>query len=217
MAGEIIERKGGPKSRRERRKTRLAVRIDMTPMVDIVMLLLIFYMVTTVFAMPQAMEINLPEETGPIDVHSNNILNLMIDSENRIYWQIGIMGGGNLPVLIPSVNGKSDGYSYRCDLDSLRNLLFEQNARNPHLNTLIKMEPGARFGTWVDILDEIDLVERMFNSGRARELGINMEELMRPEYGAIRFSYRYAVDSAWTNRDDKLIKDALAASQKEGG
>ena len=33
----------------------------MTPMVDIAFLLLIFYMVTTVFAMPQAMEINLPK------------------------------------------------------------------------------------------------------------------------------------------------------------
>ncbi len=43
-------------------KRRLGIRIDMTPMVDIVFLLLIFYMVTTVFAMPQAMEVNLPDK-----------------------------------------------------------------------------------------------------------------------------------------------------------
>ena len=43
-----------------RPKRRISIRIDMTPMVDIAFLLLIFYMVSTVFAMPQAMEINLP-------------------------------------------------------------------------------------------------------------------------------------------------------------
>ena len=61
MAGAVVERskptKGGG-LRRPRR--RIAIRIDMTPMVDIAFLLLIFYMVTTVFSMPQAMEINLP-------------------------------------------------------------------------------------------------------------------------------------------------------------
>ena len=63
MAGEVAERssKGGKKGLR-RPKRRVAIRIDMTPMVDIAFLLLIFYMVTTVFAMPQAMEINLPPD-----------------------------------------------------------------------------------------------------------------------------------------------------------
>ncbi|MHC5066646.1 MAG: ExbD/TolR family protein, partial [Planctomycetota bacterium] len=43
------------------RKKRLGIRIDMTPMVDIAFLLLIFFMVTTVFRRPLAMEVNLPE------------------------------------------------------------------------------------------------------------------------------------------------------------
>jgi biopolymer transport protein ExbD len=38
------------------------VRIDMTPMVDVAFLLLIFFMVTTVFRTPQALEINLPPD-----------------------------------------------------------------------------------------------------------------------------------------------------------
>ena len=61
MAGDVVERapKGGKKGLR-RPKRRIAIRIDMTPMVDIAFLLLIFYMVSTVFSMPQAMEINLP-------------------------------------------------------------------------------------------------------------------------------------------------------------
>ena len=45
-----------------RPKRRVGVRIDMTPMVDVAFLLLIFFMVTTVFRTPQALEINLPPD-----------------------------------------------------------------------------------------------------------------------------------------------------------
>jgi biopolymer transport protein ExbD len=73
------EPKGGGKGKR-REKRRIAIRIDMTPMVDIAFLLLIFYMVSTVFAAPQAMEINLPpkQEEGaePGKVKRSNLLNV---------------------------------------------------------------------------------------------------------------------------------------------
>ena len=61
--GEVAQSAKAEKGKGGRRKKRrISIKIDMTPMVDIVMLLLIFYMVTTVFSMPQAMEINLPPE-----------------------------------------------------------------------------------------------------------------------------------------------------------
>jgi biopolymer transport protein ExbD len=50
-------KKGG-----RRPKRRVGIRIDMTPMVDVAFLLLIFFMVTTVFRTPQALEINLPPD-----------------------------------------------------------------------------------------------------------------------------------------------------------
>ena len=46
------------------KKKRSRIAIDMTPFVDIAFLLLIFFMVTTVFNLPQAMELNLPEENA---------------------------------------------------------------------------------------------------------------------------------------------------------
>ena len=51
---------GGPSPRGKktgglrRPKKRLGIRIDMTPMVDIAFLLLIFYMVTTIFTRPRS-------------------------------------------------------------------------------------------------------------------------------------------------------------------
>ena len=56
--GESKKGAGGPSWKRPRVK----IRIDMTPMVDIAFLLLIFFMVTTVFRLPQTMEMALPED-----------------------------------------------------------------------------------------------------------------------------------------------------------
>ena len=74
MAGEVVERqkKSGKKGLR-RQKRRISIRIDMTPMVDIAFLLLIFYMVSTVFSMPQAMEINLPPKDQEEEVECQRV------------------------------------------------------------------------------------------------------------------------------------------------
>ena len=55
----VKHKKGGL---RKRAPKRIGVKIDMTPMVDVAFLLLIFFMCTTVFRKPQALEINLPPD-----------------------------------------------------------------------------------------------------------------------------------------------------------
>jgi len=73
-----------------RKKRRVGVRIDMTPMVDVAFLLLIFFMVTTVFRTPQALEINLPpDEDVKIEVAQSKVLSLVILPEGRAYWRRG--------------------------------------------------------------------------------------------------------------------------------
>jgi biopolymer transport protein ExbD len=71
-------------------KRRVGVRIDMTPMVDVAFLLLIFFMVTTVFRTPQALEINLPpDEKTEIKVIENKVLQLRVLDDDRAYWKRG--------------------------------------------------------------------------------------------------------------------------------
>ena len=73
-----------------RPKRRIGIRIDMTPMVDIAFLLLIFFMVTTVFRTPQALEINLPpDENVKIEVAQSKVLTLRVLEADRIYWRRG--------------------------------------------------------------------------------------------------------------------------------
>jgi len=193
-----------------RPKRRINIRVDMTPMVDIVMLLLIFYMVTTVFSMPQAMEINLPpeEEQEDVEVKESNLLTVRIDADNRFFWHTG-NPAENIPQLIPSMQAMDT--SYRVNSDSLRNILKNLNTENPRLSTLILINSDARYNAMVDILDEIDLLERSWNAALAKQLGIKVEDLSLPEYKKQKFSYRYAMGE-WEDKDDRIVAEALQAA-----
>ena len=207
MAGAPV---GGDRPQRgkggglRRPKRRLAIRIDMTPMVDIAFLLLIFYMVTTVFSMPQAMEVNLPpksEEEDILKLKESNVLTIHIDGEDRYYWNVG----RDLPIPMR--------------VDSLRTLLVAQNQANAKLNTLLIINEHARYESMVNLLDEIDLIERSFNFNTARELNVSYKEFIDPEsdraeeFKARKFSYRYAM-APWEDRDSRMIERVLSL---EGG
>jgi biopolymer transport protein ExbD len=219
MGGEVAERapKEGKKGLR-RPKRRIAIRLDMTPMVDIAFLLLIFYMVTTVFAMPQAMEINLPPETEQeeeLEVKESNLLTIRVDSENRYWWNLRRVNPDNLPSMIPSTTNKPDTVDYVIDTDSLQALLVEKNRENDKLNTLIIIHRDANYADMVNILDEIDVIERSWNSFKADQLGVKVEDLPKEE----KFSYRYAIGD-WEDRDNRIMAEAqrlLGLEPEEGG
>jgi biopolymer transport protein ExbD len=218
MAGDVVERapKGGKKGLR-RPKRRISIRIDMTPMVDIAFLLLIFYMVSTVFSMPQAMEINLPkpDETEEVDVRESDLLTIHVDEESRYWWHLRRAAADNLPKLIPSSPNKPDTVDYVFNADSLRSLLITQNQANSRLNTLILIHREATYADMINILDEIDFLERGWNVGLAERLGKEVKNLTKEDG---KFSYRYAIGD-WEERDDRImanaIQTAVAAGQLE--
>jgi len=202
MAGEVTERSMQSKSPGSRRKKRrLAVRIDMTPMVDIAFLLLIFYMVTTVFQMPQAMEINLPPGDS-VAVQEGNVLTIRVDADGLHWWNIGRATPESLPELLPALEKAPDTDFSRVDPDSLRSLLIGLNRANAKLNTVVLIHRDADYASMVNILDEIEQVERIMNAVRAQELAVDVALL-----GAQRFSYRYAMGE-WAQSDDRVIADA---------
>ncbi len=212
MGGEVAERQPkGQKKGLRRPKRRIAIRIDMTPMVDIAFLLLIFYMVTTVFAMPQAMEINLPpkdQEDQEIEVKESNLLTLRVDDLGFYWWNLRRAAPDNLPQLLPSAENKPDTVLYAFNSDSLQGLLVAQNRANNKLNTLILIHRKATYADMVNILDEIDLIERSWNAYTAEQLGVKkVEDIPKDK----KFSYRYAIGE-WEERDSKIIAAARAAA-----
>ncbi|HUU44688.1 MAG TPA: biopolymer transporter ExbD [Acidobacteriota bacterium] len=131
----------GKKKGLRRPKRRIAIKIDMTPMVDIAFLLLIFYMVSTVFAEPQAMEINLPPSKEEAPTAESKVLTIRVDSLDVIYWSVG----KDSPEMV--------------GLEDLASLFEDKVYEIPGLITLVKINKGARYSRMIDILDRIEIVE----------------------------------------------------------
>jgi len=131
---------GGKKGRGGRRpKHRVGIRIDMTPMVDIAFLLLIFFMVTTVFRTPQALEINLPpDEKTEIEVAESKVLSVRVLPDDRVFYRRG-----------------KDPWA-RSDVIGLKDV-FKGYKGNKDLVVVISIDREAKFNNMVDIIDDLDL------------------------------------------------------------
>jgi biopolymer transport protein ExbD len=142
MAGaDVAESKSHAKGQKKKKK-RAGVRIDMTPMVDVAMLLLTFFMLTTVFNKPQTMELNLPPDIEvKVEVAASTLLTVRVTPNMDIYWNMG-----NEPTALKKIT-----------LKELRPLLVERLRGIPKLITLVQIDREAKYNDMVDIIDELNL------------------------------------------------------------
>lgn len=130
---------GRKKSGFRRPRRRVGVRIDMTPMVDVAFLLLIFFMVTTVFRTPQALEINLPpKEDIKVDVAKSKVLEVRVLPDDRAYWR------------------NADDPWARTDVKMLTTV-FQPYKGNKEKIVIVRIDRDAKFANMVNIIDELDL------------------------------------------------------------
>jgi len=121
-----------------RAKRRVGIRIDMTPMVDVAFLLLIFFMVTTVFRRPLAMEMNLPEKDAVVKIKESNVMTVYIQQDGSMVYDVGKRGLQPL------------------SWDELRESLVLENDYNPELVILVKVDRKAKYNYMVNMLDTLD-------------------------------------------------------------
>lgn len=121
-----------------RKKRRAGIRIDMTPMVDVAFLLLIFFMVTTVFRRPLAMEVNMPEPGAKVEVPESNVMTIFVDEDGSMQEHIG---KGDLGPI---------GW------DQLAETFRTRVTANPDLIVLVKLHRTARYERMVDMMDALD-------------------------------------------------------------
>ncbi|MCK5831448.1 MAG: biopolymer transporter ExbD [Methylococcales bacterium] len=67
------------------RKKRAPLEVSLTPMIDVVFLLLIFFMVTTTFNQQSSIKINLPEANGEETENTEKMIMLIISSEGLYF------------------------------------------------------------------------------------------------------------------------------------
>lgn len=68
------------------KRTRTPVEINLIPMIDVVLVLLIFFIVTTTFTHETGININLPEAKGePTDTTDSKAITLLIDKQGNYF------------------------------------------------------------------------------------------------------------------------------------
>ncbi len=172
----------------KRPKRRIGVRIDMTPMVDIAFLLLIFYMVTTIFSSPLSMEISLPpkQEGGPppIPVAASKLLLMYVDKTDSVYYQIG--ENMKQPVMT--------------SLDELVNVINDKNRNVSGIVMVLKLDQKASYKMMVNIIDAIQGVERNINAALQQAAAPGTE----PERYSVKFSLQDL--TAWDQHVLEVVK-----------
>ncbi|MBI3125898.1 MAG: biopolymer transporter ExbD [Ignavibacteriales bacterium] len=146
MSGGDVGGDGGGSKRKNKfskrkPKKRLNIRIDMTPLVDVAFLLLTFFMMTTVFRLPQTLEINLPPKDVDIKVGESNLLTIRVDENMQLYWNVGFE--------VP----------HKITWEEMNKFLKNKRAENPRFNVLIKIDKKAKYHMMIDIIDELRVTQ----------------------------------------------------------
>lgn len=119
---EIIQAEGKQKGGKKKAK-KYSTNIDMTPMVDLMCLLITFFMLTTAFAKPKAMEITMPEKKDDPTVKAPEIaadrtINILLSGDDKIFYYFGVADPKKpLPQLIATNYSK----------DGIRKMLLKRN------------------------------------------------------------------------------------------
>jgi len=150
------------------KKRRVSIVLDMTPMVDIAFLLLIFYMATTQFKPPEARAVELPQSHSQIELPDKDIINVTVTKYDSLYvdWvEKGIINveGVDVETTIRRVRN--------CDLYILASEINKARARNLKALVIVKADKDASFGTMQDVM------EKMQENGLERFLIITDNEM----------------------------------------
>ena len=62
--------------------------IDMTPMSDVMVLLLTFFMLTSTFVKNEPVKVNQPSSVSEIKVPEQDVLNILVDKEGKVFMSM---------------------------------------------------------------------------------------------------------------------------------
>jgi biopolymer transport protein ExbD len=133
-------------------KRRIGVRVDMTPMVDIAFLLLIFYMATTQFKPPEARAVELPQSRSQIQLPDKDIVNITVTKWDSVYVDY-----------VETATINIDGQDVRSNVrrvvttstTSVANEINRARAKNIKALVVIKADKKATFGAMQDVMKQM--------------------------------------------------------------
>jgi biopolymer transport protein ExbD len=138
---------GGGKYKRKK----INARVDLTAMVDLAFLLITFFIMTTTLAKSKAMDLAMPDDSGPeeTNVPASRTLTVVLGKYNKAMYFLGELKN---PVIAPSVTG--------FNADGIRKAIIETN-KTVHNKTgksmivLVKPSDKSQYSNLVSTLDEL--------------------------------------------------------------
>jgi len=128
-----------------RRRSRIASEIPTSSMADIAFLLLIFFLVTTVFDEERGLAIMLPEGEEMVEVPEANLLQFVVREDGQVQVRVGAS---------PAVE--------IVEASRVGEIWQRESAGNPELIAAVRTAPDAPYRFMIDVLDALQRV----NAGR---------------------------------------------------
>ena len=121
-----------------KKKNRPTGEIPTSSMADIAFLLLVFFLVTTVFDEERGLSIVLPEQGSEVEVSPKNVLFLMVQPNGVV----NIQRGENPQIQQATAN-------------QVAGIWRQEFANNPNLIAAVKTSPNAPYRFMIDVLDQL--------------------------------------------------------------
>ena len=140
-------------------KRRVGIRIDMTPMVDVAFLLLIFYMTTTQFKPPEKKDIKLPSSHSEIKLPESDLLNITITADDSIF--VDYTSKREQVIEGKKVNTMDRVYQEATaqNIAQIINTIRVTVPGGYRLKLVIKADKNVKYGTMADLMDALQAMK----------------------------------------------------------
>ncbi|MHB1686644.1 MAG: ExbD/TolR family protein [Ignavibacteriaceae bacterium] len=130
---------------------RVAVKMDMTPMVDVAFLLLTFFMLTTQFSPAEQVKIEVPNSHSAFKLPDSDVMTIFVDKDGNIYM------GVDAPALMARLFGQEAKLKrmVQVKIENLGDLLIQARISDPKLRTVIKGDVNADYGAIEDVMNTL--------------------------------------------------------------
>jgi biopolymer transport protein ExbD len=115
------------------------VSVNLTPLIDVVFLLLIFFMVSTTFTRETHLSIDLPEADGPLAVEQTGQIEILIDEGGRYTLNAQKLFDTELDTLKAAIQQLSAG-------DTSLPMVISADAQTPHQAVVRAMDAAGQMG-----------------------------------------------------------------------
>jgi len=138
-----------------KKKRRVNITLDMTPMVDIAFLLLIFYMATTQFKPPEKKEVSLPLSHSQINLPDKGKILVTVTEQDSVFVEYVITQKEVIDGEEVSIPVYVDESVLAGDVGMKVQQIRMQSASNLKAMLIIKADKNVKFGTMQDIMDAL--------------------------------------------------------------